>query len=565
MDPAQAATHYSNLMVCSIYDQLYDYAYLARPYRIKPRLAEAMPFISEDGLTYRIQLRKGVRFADDPCFPGGIGREVTAQDFIYSLKRNFDSRNLPQGEWVWQGRIVGLDEWKQRGCNYDEAVEGLRTPGPHTLEIQLNRPYPQLTYTLAMGFASVVPREAVETYGKTFGLKPVGSGPYRLASFDTRKAVLVANPGFRESRFDLAEEGYNPETQAWSGVQALQGRKLPIMPRIEVFFMSEAMTRWNSINKGTEIQLGVIPPELTHMVAEQLNPLVLKPRYRERFTGTNLVQMEVVFLHFNMADPSIGYHPDPVQAQRNLMLRRAIRAAFDWDQRNQRFYNGIADVFPGIIPPGLEAHDPDFDPKWITTDAAQARQYLKEGGWTAENLPVLRYGGVAGLSNTQMFEQFRGWLEGIGYPREKVVLESFATFGDFSRAVSDRECMLIGMGWGLDYPDSENVLQLFYGPNQSPGSNHSNFDDPEYNRLFETAAVMQPGPERTSIYRRLNAIILDQVPSICGLARNSPYIWHRNVVFYPSRNPHGSLFQYALVLPDNPADQPTPSTRISTH
>ena len=49
------------------------------------------------------------------------------------------------------------------------------------------------------------------------------------------------------------------------------------MDTTEVYFMKESMTRWNSLNKGTEIHFGGIPTELTHMVAEELNPLVLKP------------------------------------------------------------------------------------------------------------------------------------------------------------------------------------------------------------------------------------------------------------------------------------------------
>jgi oligopeptide transport system substrate-binding protein len=306
MDPAQSATHYANLMVCSIYDQLYDYEYLARPYRVKPRLADAMPEISEDGLVYTIPLRKGVLFADDPCFPEGKGREVVAQDFIYSMKRIFDPKILPQGEWVWQGRIRGLDEWKAAGSDYAQPVEGLEALDDHTIRITLNRPYPQLIYTLAMGYSSVVPHEAVARYGREFPLNPVGSGPYRLQSFNTQKAVLVANENYREEYFDLEEEGYDPETQAWANLDKLQGRKrLPIMRRIEVNFMVEAMTRWNSINKGTEIQLGVVPPELTHMVAEQLNPLVLKPQYRSKFLGKNLEQVEVslpAFQHGRSAD-----------------------------------------------------------------------------------------------------------------------------------------------------------------------------------------------------------------------------------------------------------------------
>ena len=547
MDPVQSATQYANLMTTSIFDQLYEYKYLARPYALKPRLADGFPEVSDDGLVYTIRFKKEVRFANHECFPDGRGREVVAEDFVYSMKRMFDPAALPQGEWVWQGKIKGLDDWKKAGSDYSKPIEGLQAVDGHTLRITLNQPFPQLVYTLAMGYASVTPREAVEHYGKQFGINPVGSGPYKLKEFSTKKAVLVRNPNYREEYFDLQEEGYDPETQGWAGLEVLQGKKLPVMDSTEIYFMKEPMTRWNSLNKGTEIQFGSIPIELTHMVTDGLNPLVLKPEYAEKFTAMNLPQMEIVYLGFNMADPRFGHHENPERERRNLLLRKAIRAGYDWPQRNRRFYNGVSSLFPGFIPPGLDGYLEPADMEWAGPDYEQAKRYLKEGGWTPDNLPVLDYNGVASVLNTQFYEQFRGWMEKIGYPREKIRFSPFATFGDYNKAVKNRECGLIGMAWGLDYPDPENALQLFYGPNASPGSNATNFKSTEYDELFAKSSVMQPGPERTEIYQRLNEIVVEQIPAISGLARNSPAIWHKNVVFYPSRTPHGSLLKYAYV------------------
>lgn len=550
MDPVKSSSQYANLMTTSIYDQLYEYKYLARPYVLKPRLAAAMPTVSEDGLVYTFPLKKGVRYSDNECFPGGKGREVVAEDFVYSMKRLFDPKALSQGEWLWQGKIKGMDEWKEAGADYTQDIEGLQVLDDYTIRVTLKKPFPQLTYTFAMGFSSVTPREAVEYYGKEFGINPVGSGPYKLKDFSTKKAVLVRNENYREEYFDLEEEGYDPETQRWAGVEKLQGRRLPVMETAEVYWMAESMTRWNSLNKGTEIQFGGIPSELTHMVTENLDPLELKPEYAEKFTAMNLPRFGLSYLYFNMSDPKIGHHPDPEQDRRNLLLRKAIRAGYDWEQRNERFFNGIASIFPGTIPPGVEGYDPDMDRESVTTDYAKAKQYLKEGGWNAENLPELDYNGVASVKDTQLYEQFRGWMEKIGYPRKKIKYVPFASFGDYNRAVKQKECTLISMGWGLDYPDAENVFQLFYGKNMSPGSNCSNFNDPEYNALFEKTITMQPGPERTEIYRKLNQIIIDQVPAACGLSPKDPFIWHKNVVFLPSRNPHGSLLKYAYVFDD---------------
>lgn len=548
IDPVKSSTQYANLMTTSIYDQLYEYKYLARPYALKPRLAEAMPEVSEDGLVYTIRMKKGIRYADHKCFPDGKGREVIAQDFVYSVKRMFDPTNLPSGESLWQGKIVGIDEWKEAGSDYSQDIEGLQALDDHTIQIKVKAPYPQLIYTLAMGYSSVVPREAVEHYGKEIGINPVGSGPWILKSFTSKKVVMVRNPNYREEYFDLEDEGYDPDTQAWAGLEILQGKRLPIMDSAEVYFMKEPMPRWNSLNKGTEIQFGAIPTELTHMVTESLQPFELKPEYDEKFTARLEPDFGLVMLYFNMADPRIGHVPDdPEQERKNLLLRKAIQAAWNWPQRNDRFYHGLGKVFAGTIPPGLDGFDEELGKEFEKPNLEEAMSLLEEGGWTPDNLPELEYCGVAGIRHNQTYEQFRGWMQKIGYPREKITTRSFATFGDFNKAVKNRECTLIGMGWGLDYPDEENVLQLFYGKNASPGSNSANFVNAEYDKLFEQASVMLPGPERTKIYRQLNEMLVDQVPAILGLSRTTPNLWHKNVVYFPSKNPHGSLLKYAYV------------------
>ena len=126
IDPVQASNIYANAVVVNAYDTLYRFKYLARPYDVTLNLAAALPEISADGLVYRIRLKQGVHFIDDPAFEGGVGREVVAEDFVYSLKRHFDTAQRPRGAWLWQGRIVGIDAWKEAGADYDAVVEGLR-------------------------------------------------------------------------------------------------------------------------------------------------------------------------------------------------------------------------------------------------------------------------------------------------------------------------------------------------------------------------------------------------------------------------------------------------------
>lgn len=537
IDPAQSATVYANHVVVNVYDTLYRYKYLARPYQIVPNLAEALPAVSEDGLIYTIRIKQGVKFIDDPAFPDGKGREVTAADFVYSMKRHFDPKTRSQGSWFWAGRIKGMDAWKKAGSDYDREVEGLKALDRYTIQIILNKPFPQLVHTLAQGYAAIVPREAVEHYGREFSVHPVGSGPFKLKRFDSVGVVLVRNPGYRKEPIDLAYEGYDEKKHGQYGIKEIDGKIPPLVDRLEIHFIKESLSRWNSFTKGDEIQYAGIPKELLDDVLAQKKPrIMLKPEYAEKFFMTSGYENGFVHTDFNMRDPEIGYNEDKQREKMNHALRCAIRYAFDWEERNQRFYNDMGFVFPGIIPPVVPEYDPDASREPLRHDPEKGRRLLEEAGWTADKLPVLTYGGVASVDSRQMFEQFRGWLMKIGYPKEKVVFDSYASFGDYNRAVKKAKIKMVGMGWGLDYPDAENTLQLFYGPNGSPGSNNSNFNDPEYNRLYEKTAVMQPSEERTRLYRMMNQIVMDACVTISGLSRQRIYLWHKNVVSFPDES-----------------------------
>lgn len=550
LDPVQSATAYSNLIVINAYDTLFSYKYLARPYELKPNLAEAMPEVSPDGLVYTIRLKRGVHFIDDPAFAGGNGRELVAQDVIYSLQRHFDPAMRPQGAWLWQGKIAGLEEWKAAGADYDQPVAGLKALDSHTLQITLARPFPQLLYTLAQGYAAVVPREAVEYYGRELALRPVGSGPFRLLAYDTARIVMAPNPDYRWAPVDLQAEGYDPASQSFAGLEAIDGRQPPFIDRLEISFITDSAARWNSFTKRSEIQYAGVPVELVDRVLASKNPVALAPEYAADYQVLSDVEPGFVYQNFNMDFPEIGYHPDPEQARKNHALRCAITKAFDWEARNNSFYFNLGVVFPGIIPPAVPEFDPGLSRDSVTRDVAGARRLLAEHGWTADTLPELVYGAVGGVRSRQFYEQFRAWLKEIGYPPEKLVLKQFATFGDLNQQWRESRLPYIAVGWGLDYPDAENTLQLFYGPNHSPGSNTANYANPEYDALYEQASVMQPSPERTAIYRRMNQMVIDDCVTISGISRTRIAVWHRDVLMYPDANIVGGFFLPFVALAD---------------
>jgi oligopeptide transport system substrate-binding protein len=542
LDPVRASTLYANQLVVNLYDTLYAYKYLQRPYALKPLLAVAMPEISADGLVYTIRLKQGVDFIDDVAFPDGKGREVTAADFVYSLQRHFDPATRPGGTWLWQGRIAGLDDWKAAGSDYAQEVSGLRALDRYTLQISLVKPYPQLIDTLAQGFSGVVPREAVEHYGREFSINPVGSGPFRLVSYDTTKAVLLPNPVFRQEPVDLDYEGYDPATQGQYGIDIIAGRSPPFIDRLEIAFIKEGSARWSSFTKDKEIQYAGLPNEQVGRVLASTDPVTLKAEYAELYHMRSAVEAGFVFSTFNMDFPEFGYNEDPVRQQRNHALRCAIIKGFDWQARNNSWYSNLGLLFPGVIPPVVPEFDAELSRDSVSYDPEGARALLAANDWHAENLPLLVYGTTPGPTSRLFYEQFRAWMKRIGYPPEKIELKTYATFGDIAKAWRNSELPLISKGWGLDYPDAENTLQLFYGPNGSPGSNDGNYNNPDYDDMFRQASVMQPSPERTALYRHMNSLIVDDCAAITGLSRRGIALWHKNVIALPDRNFVGGRF-----------------------
>ncbi|MGA9575676.1 MAG: ABC transporter substrate-binding protein [Lysobacterales bacterium] len=541
LDPAQAASIYANFIVVNLYDTLYRYKYLARPYQLQPNLAAAMPEISDDGLTLTIRIKQGVYFNDDPAFENATGREVKARDFVYSIKRHFDPDTRAQGAWLWQGRIEGLDRWKTDGSDYDAEVEGLRALDDYTIQIRLTRPFPQLVHTLTQGYAAIVPREAVEKYGQMLSSHPVGSGPFTLRSRDGVRAVLIKNSAFRQEPFDLAAEGFDPAREVNPDLQKLQGRIPPFIDRLEFEFVTEGAARWNAFASG-ELNFIKVPVSQFDSILSQRSPPTLKPEYAQSWAFEASPESGFIYTNFNMADEQLGYNPDPERNRRNHALRCAMVKAFDWKKTNEIFFYDIGRVFPGIIPPSVPEYDPHGDMSYITHDLEGAKELLRENGWNEDTLPTLDYGFPNGVTERQSFEQFRNFMMMAGYPADKIRPLIFATYGDYQRAYSQGKVSLINSSWTMDYPDTENLMQLYYGPNAAPGSNSASYSNPAYDRLYEISATMSESPERTAIYREMNQLLMDDCVGITGISRTLLFLWDKKFIMKPDRSFLGGYF-----------------------
>ena len=143
-DPQATSDLYSSHVLRGIFEPLFAYDYLARPYKLVPQTAAACPRSRRTAAHGRSASRPGTYFADDPAFKGKK-RELVAQDYVFAWKRLLDPRVRSPYLWYLDGKLVGADKViakaKEAGkLDYDAEIEGLRAIDRHTLQLKLVEP-----------------------------------------------------------------------------------------------------------------------------------------------------------------------------------------------------------------------------------------------------------------------------------------------------------------------------------------------------------------------------------------------------------------------------------------
>lgn len=527
IDPTQTSNIYADRIATAIFDTLYEFKYLKRPFEVKENLADGMPEISGDGKTYKIKIKKEGRFSDNKCFTNGKGRNVTAHDFVYSIQRHFDPKNKSQMKFLF------------------DDIQSIKALDDYNIEIVLKKPRPQFIFALTKGAAGIVPKEAVVYYGKDFGLNPVGSGPWILHEKNHLKAILVKNPNYRDDIFDLSTHGYKKDIHNGSGIEQFKDTRLPILNKVTIHFMGQDSSRWLSFNKGNEVQYTTLPSDLGNKVLISKSPIKMKPEYEKKYNSSAVSDLSTIYFEFNMDNPEFGYHKDPKQNKKNQVLRCAIRDAYNWDQMIARRYHGLGKAYKGIIPPEIEGFSGYYDTSNYSENIKKAKKSLIDAGWAGQNLPFLQYTSTARVVHDQTFTLFKDWMTKIGYPKSKISHKKFPSFSEYWKTVKTSKLSThSAQSWSLDYPDAENILQVYYGPNAAPGANNANYKNPEYDKIFEQASVMQPGPERTKLYQKLNEILYNDCVTISGFSRTQIHLWHKDIVMFPAPPVISNIFKW---------------------
>lgn len=533
VDPVRGSSVYDNKACNYVYETLLEYEYFKRPYELKPCLLAQMPDVSEDGKTFTFRLRDDIYFHDDPCFTGGKGRNVNSDDVFYSLKRMADTANEPKGWWLLKDTIVGFDEYRDaqnaaEQFDYDAPVEGMVRIGDYDFQIVLKEPFYRFAYTLAMFQTSVVPREAVEFYGKKFSRNPVGTGPFVLADWESgARMTFTKNPTYREVPYpadpglnaDGSEpyEGYSQHVAM--GMYEDAGKLLPLADRVVVTMFATSQPAWlKFLNR--ELDYTTVPSENFTQAYIKRNKKLRQEMIDRGVRSVPVPLLDMIYNGFNMEDPVYGGYDE-----KRKKLRQAIALTYDFEEVNQAYYQGGNLIYDGPIPDGLDGHPEGHSVpnNYRGPNIPRAKRLLAEAGYPGgDGLEPLVYYTSKQPQSIEMAMMTKRNLSKIGVNMDVRTVD----FSTLSEKLRSKAAPFFGLAWGSDYPDAENNLQLFYGPFKSPMSNNFNYDRPEYNAMYEKIRVMQPSEERTKIYEQMRDMIIEDVPMIGSMARTRHYLIH---------------------------------------
>lgn len=607
LDPVRAYSSDEYTFIAQIYEPPLQYHFLKRPYELIPLTTEGMPevtYYDAEGNTlpvdaaiddiafseYEFRIEPGIRYQPHPAlatdeqgnyvyhdlsradiediytineFSETGTRELTAEDYVYQIKRMADPLRHSPIAGVMAGYIVGFAETMQELSDRrqevgnafidlrDVELRGVEATGRHTWRIRIRGKYPQFLYWQAMPFFAPMPWEAelfhsqpgMEEKNMTLDWYPIGTGPYMLAENNPNlRMVLERNPNFRGETYPTGGESGDRA----AGLLDDAGRPMPFADKVIFSREQEAIPSWNKFLQGYYDSSGIASDSFDQAIRyDSQGEAALTDEMREQgIELSTAVQTSTFYIGFNMQDETLG-----ADTERGRKLRRAISIAVDFEEYISIFANGRGVVAQSPIPPGIfgvRSGEEGVNPYvyiWVDGEPerkplSEARELMREAGYdggidqqTGRPLSLYFEAISRGPDDKARFNWLRKQFDKLG-------IQLIVRPTDYNRF---REKMIKGTGqiymwgWNADYPDPENFLFLLYGPNSKAehnGENTSNYSNPEFDRLFERMKDMDNGPERQRVIDRMLEIARRDAPWVWGFHPKSfalYHSWYRNV------------------------------------
>lgn len=517
-DPPRIADVSSRTITAHIFEALYTFDPLARPSRVVPLIAAGEPAISADYKVFTIKVRPGIYFANDPAFKGQP-REVTADDFVYSVKRFADPATNAQG-WVLyeEAGIVGLAELRQRAIDakkpfpYEAPVAGLKALDRYTLQVRTAAPRPRLIESIFAGndLFGAVAREVVEFYGDRIGEHPVGTGPYRLKQWRrSSQIVLERNADYRE-RFYTAQPAPD-DLEGQTILARLKGRRIPMIDQVIIDIIEASQPRWLSFLNREHDLIQRVPEDFIPQISP--NNVLVPALARRGMHAVFTAAPDVTMTCFNLADPVIGG-----TSPEKVALRRAISLAYDVGKEIRLIRRGQGLPAQSPIVPNTSGYDPAFKSEMSDYDPARAKALLdmygyvdRDGdGWREmpDGRPLVLTRNSEPTSVARgLDELWESSLRAVGIRLQIRVQQWPANF----KAAQAANFQMWQIGSTASSPDGQEALLRYYGP--AAGTvNLPRFKDARLDALFDRMQALPDGAERDRLFHEAKRITVALMP-----------------------------------------------------
>ncbi len=481
LDPAFARTQNNIWAVESLFNGLVQ---LDDSLQVKPCIASSW-HISSDGLVYRFTLRDDVFFHDDPSFPGGLGRKVTARDVVYSFERLVDDEWPKPGSWIFKGRVA--------------QVQPFVAENDSVFVLRLAEPFQPMLQILTMQYASIVPHEACTRYGRDFRRHPVGTGPFKFKIWAENQALVV-----------LKNEKYFERDST--------GQRLPYLDAIKTTFIGDRKTAFLAFKKGRlDYFFGLESSYINELLTAEgeLQPALQNDYY---FLKNPYLNSEYIGI-------KIGENGN--KSLQVKKIRQALNYAFDRTLMLQTLRNNVGKpANSGFSPRGL----PNFNPEAIPGyryDPALAQQLLREAGISqSEDLPPITL-----LCNAEYLDLYtfisRQWEE-IGI---KATVEATET-ALLRERMRNGQAPFFRASWIADYPDAESFFTCFYSKNAAP-PNYTRFSNAAFDQLYEASLKETDTERRLALYQKMDAILVEEAPVVFLFYDETAQFAHRSIEGLP--------------------------------
>ncbi len=434
----------------------------------QPAMAADMPEISEDGTTYTIKLKEGLKWSD--------GAPLTAADFEYGIKRTCNPENAGEYQYVLTN-LVGCDAHFTNEAGFDQALEdaiGVKALDDTTLEIKLQQPQPTFTIILSLWMTFPAPKHLFQTTSDPWPTDPsklVYNGPYILQEYVQQDHVtLVPNPNW-------------------------VGEIKPTLDKLTIRFIDDAAVAMNAYRAGELDEADVDTTQLKTIVQE----------FPDEYIKT--LQPSTRGLEMQLKDPTLA----------NKEVRLALARAIDREKLNEVVVQGANEPTTSWIPEVTSGVPIGTYDDVIGFDPEAARQHLANAGYpNGQGFPTLTIlvgDSPAARATGEFLKQ--NFKEVLNIDTEIEVVDSSTRSSRFT----NQQFQLFPGGWIQDYPDPENWILGLFDTNGT--LNNYNCSMPEIDDLVEKARFNTNNEERLQQYREIERLIIENV---CGIA---PY-WHEN-------------------------------------